>query len=233
MSSREHSLPWRSALHVKGRRVRGPRGTALHVTALPAAVVVVVVLVVGLLAAAPGSASPVVPARPSDTYLGPRHVLVRTAGTPGGPTVLVVGDSTTVQMIRPFAAALQARGLRATVDATVGRTTREGAAVVARYLPGDFDYVAVLLGANGRRANALRDMTVLRSLGVDTVATVQTPRRRLVNDAVRRVFGSQHIRWAGYAGRRGITPTDGKHYTARDYRIRARYLAAQIARRAT
>lgn len=62
---------------------------------------------------------------------------------------------------------------------------------------------------------------------------MQAPRRRRVNDAVRRVFGPQHIGWAGYAGRRGITPTDGKHDTKRDYRVRARYLAAQIARRAS
>lgn len=201
--------------------------------ALLVAAVVTMVLVAGLLSGSPGAASgSVAPTVAAAKYRGPRHVVVQTVGWPGAPHVLIVGDSTTVQMIGPFAAALEAHGLRATVDATSGRTTREGRALLARYVPGAFDYVVVLLGANGRRANALRDMRALRAIGVDTVATVQTPRRRPVNAAIRRVFGPERISWAGYAGRHGISTTDGKHYTKRGYRVRARYLAMQIARRA-
>ena len=74
-------------------------------------------------------------------------------------------------------------------------------------------------------------MRALRALGVDTVATVQAPRGRLVNRAIRQVFGRERIRWAAYANRHDIRPTDGKHYTQRAYRIRARYMARQIARR--
>ncbi len=118
------------------------------------------------------------------------------------PDVLIIGDSTTVHMLAEFREALAARGLDATIDARSGRTTREGRAVLAAYDVESFDYVAVLLGANGLRANALRDMQALRAAGVDTMATVQAPQRRLVNRAVRRVFGADRIRWAGYADSR-------------------------------
>ena len=215
--------------------------------ALLVVAVLVAILVAGLLSSPPGAATvhsesisaPTEQVESSGSVSTSakgaqvRHVFVRTKGSPDSPRVLIVGDSTTVHMIGPFTAALEAKGVRATIDATSGRTTREGRAVLTSYLPDDFDYVVVLLGANGRRENALRDMRALRAMGVDTVATVQTPRRRRVNAAVRQVFGSDYIAWAGYAGRHGIRTTDGKHYTKRDYRARARYLAAQIAIRAS
>ena len=147
------------------------------------------------------------------------------------PDVLIIGDSTTVHMLAEFREALAARGLDATIDARSGRTTREGRAVLAAYDVESFDYVAVLLGANGLRANALRDMQALRAAGVDTMATVQAPQRRIVNRAVRRVFGADRIRWAGYADSRAIATTDAKHYTPQAYRVRARYLAGEIAER--
>lgn len=149
----------------------------------------------------------------------------------GAPRVLIVGDSTTVHMRAAFEIALAARGLAATIDARSGRTTREGRAVLALYPLADFDYVVVLLGANGKRANALRDMTALRRMGVDTMATVQAPERATVNRAVRAVFGAERITWAGHADRLGITTTDGKHYTRAAYDERARYLAGEIAER--
>ena len=152
--------------------------------------------------------------------------------TAAAPTVLIIGDSTTVHMRPAFDAALAAQGLRATIDARSGRTTFEGRAVLAGYRPAEYDLVVVLLGANGRRATALRDIRALKALGVDVMATVQAPRQRVVNDGVRRVFRAERIAWAGYARQRGITTTDGKHYTPAAYEVRARYLAAQIARRA-
>lgn len=53
----------------------------------------------------------------------------------------------------------------------------------------------------------------------------------MVNRAVRRVFGADRIRWAGYADSRTIATTDAKHYTPQAYRVRARYLAGEIAER--
>ncbi len=76
-------------------------------------------------------------------------------------------------------------------------------------------------------------MRALRAAGVDTMATVQAPQRGTVNSAVRQVFAAQRITWAGYADSRGIATTDGKHYTAQAYRARARYIAGQIAERAS
>ena len=155
-----------------------------------------------------------------------------TAVPDSAPDVLVIGDSTTVHMRALFRAALAANGLDATVDAKSGRTTREGRLVLAGYDLSDFDYVVVLLGANGNRANAMRDMRALKAAGVDTMATVQAPEQATVNRAVRRVFGTERITWAGYASRHGIRTTDGKHYSPQDYAARAQYIARQIAQRA-
>ncbi len=191
----------------------------------------------GLAAAAAGIAVPIAltlgisgPAASPVQAAGPAAAPTRVAAT--SPTVLVIGDSTTVHMRETFAKALTAQGLHATIDAKSGRTTYEGRAVLAQYDPADYDLVVVLLGANGRRENAVRDMKALKARGVDVMATVQAPRQKTVNSAVRRVFGGERITWAGYAGKHHIATTDGKHYTATDYRVRARYLAAQIAKRA-
>ncbi len=148
------------------------------------------------------------------------------------PSVLIIGDSTTVHMISPFRRALDAARIDATIDARSGRTTRQGRAVLARYDVASYDYVVVLLGANGRRENALRDMRALRAMGVDTMATVQAPRQAAVNRAVTKVFGPERITWAGYAKRHGVHTTDRKHYTPRDYQRRADFISRQIAARA-
>jgi hypothetical protein len=147
------------------------------------------------------------------------------------PAVLIIGDSTTVHMRDAFEAALRARGLDATVDAKSGRTVLEGRRVLASYDVSDYDYVVVLLGANGKRSSSLRNMRALKAAGVDTVATVQAPEQATVNGAVRSVFGTDRIPWAGHAKRLGIRTTDGKHYTRAAYAERARYLARKIAER--
>lgn len=190
------------------------------------AVSVALVLVVALMAAVPTPASGRAFSASSSPATGPA------ATVSSVPTVLIIGDSTTVHMRAAFESALAAQGLAAIIDAKSGRTTFEGRAVLAKYDPADYDLVVVLLGANGRRENAVRDMKALKARGVDVVATVQAPRQGKVNKAVRRVFGAERITWAGYAKKHHISTTDGKHYTAADYRSRARYLAAQIARRA-
>ena len=147
-------------------------------------------------------------------------------------SVLIIGDSTTVHMRSAFEAALVARGLEATIDAVSGRTVLEGRRALARHDMSAYDYVVVLLGANGRRASSARNMRALRAAGVDTVATVQAPEQRVVNDAIRATFGRARITWAGHATRLGIRTTDGKHYTRAAYNERARYLAREIAERA-
>ncbi len=156
----------------------------------------------------------------------------QTPATPvSSPRVLIVGDSTTVHMRSSFEAALAARRLDATIDARSFRTVAEGRRVLQTYDVREFDLVVVLLGANGRRSASLRNMQALRVAGVDTVATVQAPRQRVVNRAVRAVFGRHRISWAGHAARLGIRTTDGKHYSPAGYRERARYLAGEIAER--
>ena len=147
--------------------------------------------------------------------------------------MLIIGDSTTVHMLAGFEAALVAKGLDPTIDARSGRTTTKAARVLQGYDLESFDYVAVLLGANGRRANAVRDMRALRAAGVDTMATVQAPRARDRQQCRAPVFAAQRITWAGYADSRGIATTDGKHYTSQAYHARARYIAGQIAERAS
>jgi lysophospholipase L1-like esterase len=146
-------------------------------------------------------------------------------------TALIIGDSTTVHM-PTFPAELERRGITATIDAVSGRSVYQGRAVLARHDPAAYDIVAILLGANGLRPTMRRNFRALRRMGADTAATVQAPRQRVVNDAIRGVFGDLRISWAGWAAAHGITTTDGKHYTSEDYRTRARYLATAIARRA-
>lgn len=188
--------------------------------------------VLGLVAGLAPLGSPAQARPATDTSLvAPAPAASSSAMAESAPDVLIIGDSTTVHMLREFQAALAARGLDATVDARSGRTTYEGRGVLARYDLTTFDHVVVLLGANGKRENARRDMRALRRAGVDTMATVQAPRGKKVNQAVRAVFAGQRIRWAGFAAKRGIGTTDGKHYTRAAYRVRARYLARQIAAR--
>lgn len=146
------------------------------------------------------------------------------------PTVLIIGDSTTYYMLDRFVAALEARGIAATIDAKSGRTVLQGRGVLATYDVSAFDHVVVLLGANGKRSSSLRNMKALKAAGVDTMATVQTPDSKPVNRAVIAVFGAQRITWAGYAKAHGISPFDGKHYRAAGYQARARYLAGAIAK---
>jgi lysophospholipase L1-like esterase len=143
------------------------------------------------------------------------------------PTVLIIGDSTTYHMSRFLRAELVLRGITSTIDAVSGRTVYQGRDALKRHDITEYDLVVVLLGANGYRDTMGTNFRALRRLGADTVATVQAPGRRKINDAIRSTF-SQRIKWAGYADRRGIHPYDGKHYTKAEYKVRAEYIAKKI-----
>jgi hypothetical protein len=144
------------------------------------------------------------------------------------PRVLVIGDSTTRHMADQLHDELDARGIAPTIDARSGRTVRQGLGVLrSRWDVDEYNLVVALLGANGHRPNMRRDFARLKAAGVHTAATVQAPQQRSVNNAIREVFGTDRIRWAGFAKRLGIRPYDGKHY--KDYGPRAQYIASRIA----
>jgi hypothetical protein len=157
--------------------------------------------------------------------------VVAPASAHTAPRVLIIGDSTTVDMRDTLDRDLRGYGLDPTIDARNGRTLKQGRTVLASYDLSKYDYVVVLLGTNGKRSSSERNMRALKAMGVDTVATVQTPKKRKVNRAAKTVFGTERIPWAGYAKAHGIHTKDGKHYTRAGYRKRAAYISKQIASR--
>jgi hypothetical protein len=147
----------------------------------------------------------------------------------------VVGDSLEVGSAPHLRAALAGTALD--VDASPGRTSGEGAGVLARLLRPEHDVVVFPLGTNdlGAAAFAASLAAVGRLAGGRCVVVATIARRRPpaseLNEVVSRFAARGNVQvadWRGAAASPGVLGRDGTHATEAGYALRAQLLAEAV-----
>jgi lysophospholipase L1-like esterase len=148
--------------------------------------------------------------------------------------VLVVGDSLEVGSAPHLRAALAGTALE--IDASPGRTSSEGAGVLARRLRPSHEVVVLPLGTNDTSpdafAAALASASQLAGARCMVVATIaRRPPAGALNDVVGRFAARGNVQvadWRAASSSPGVLGRDGIHATGAGYALRASLVADAV-----